>query len=1129
MSPLTFRMTLCVIVYIVYTSLNRAEGASSITPLCGAIDYKPDNRHYARSMTANLNVGEPRTVRLIYFLPNDREYRDDIVQRMKHEILNLQTFYAESMQAHGYDMTFNIETDAQDELVVHRLDGQHSEIHYVDNASKTVRDEIEQVFDVRQNIYFIVFDSSTRGITTGVGRGRVNANGGNRGKTGGTTLIDANYFQNNIKRDKGRTLKGRLKYDKLSAHEIGHAFGLEHDFRSGAYIMSYGTGRGRAIRDATDRDRLSSCNANCLSVHPYFNPNIPTESGDPPTIELTSHDTYPAGSHSIDIQLKITDSDGLHQAILFVKTPEGPLSPGGYPEVKAYRKLIYEKEADVNFEYDGDIPSTIFTRLSMYPTHRIYITAIDVNGDIFKTRFTFSEDPSKQVEYNTPLKISEGTQEIRVDNSYQKLGLPTGARFRIGKGGIRPFSDRTVAFSPDGQYLAVASTVGVWLYDTVNYQEYALMPSQYAITYLAFSPDGSAIVGASSSGNQVWSIITKERIATFRNGGYVVAFSPNGDTIATDGGRKIIIWDVKTERKVIEIDTNNSRGVGIDTISYSHDGALIAGAGRDGLIKLWDVVTGQNIHTFSHESGVQSIAFSPTENILASGSSDATVKLWDAATGAEILAIETLGTVMAVTFSPDGNILAWSDGISDTVNLWDVATQSIVEIHEPDTVFRVDSIALSPDNSTFVTVNPYETVKVRDIATGNTIDLGHKEYRPISFSPDSAMLASGGRREVTLWDVNTGESVANIPVESLAWFVSFLNSNTLAYREWREDFIRLWDVTTQTQVGTIETQYINQHDANLVFSPDKKTLALTAGRTIELWDIATGQNTDTLEGHVAEISSLAYSPDGNILVSTSWDDTVRLWDLTTEQSTVIFEGDSRSDAAFSHDGTILAFSISNVGVILWNMITPGITIIEEDEFLTFLPDSSMMLLRNLIWHDNEGHRESFSIWDAKTATHIATLDSEMFEGWKQPIFLPDGNTLAIIGQDSTVLFDSKVLYDQLPPSAPANVKIANAIQTSLLSNYPNPFNPETWIPFRLAEDATVTLTIYDVDGRVVRGLDIGHQRAGVYETRNKAIYWDGRNDLGERVASGVYFYHLTAKDFLRSPDYSATKRMVILK
>ena len=96
-------------------------------------------------------------------------------------------------------------------------------------------------------------------------------------------------------------------------------------------------------------------------------------------------------------------------------------------------------------------------------------------------------------------------------------------------------------------------------------------------------------------------------------------------------------------------------------------------------------------------------------------------------------------------------------------------------------------------------------------------------------------------------------------------------------------------------------------------------------------------------------------------------------------------------------------------------------------------------------------------------------------------------------------------------------------ETKLLANYPNPFNPETWIPYRLAEDANVLLTIYDSDGRVVRSLDVGHRKAAVYETRDKAIYWDGRNQVGERVASGVYFYHLSVG------DYSATKRMVILK
>ena len=96
-------------------------------------------------------------------------------------------------------------------------------------------------------------------------------------------------------------------------------------------------------------------------------------------------------------------------------------------------------------------------------------------------------------------------------------------------------------------------------------------------------------------------------------------------------------------------------------------------------------------------------------------------------------------------------------------------------------------------------------------------------------------------------------------------------------------------------------------------------------------------------------------------------------------------------------------------------------------------------------------------------------------------------------------------------------------ETELLPNYPNPFNPETWIPYRLAVDGFVTLTIYDPRGRVVRRLDVGHQTASVYERRSQAIYWDGRNEVRDRVASGIYFYTLTAG------DYSATRKMVILK
>ena len=96
-------------------------------------------------------------------------------------------------------------------------------------------------------------------------------------------------------------------------------------------------------------------------------------------------------------------------------------------------------------------------------------------------------------------------------------------------------------------------------------------------------------------------------------------------------------------------------------------------------------------------------------------------------------------------------------------------------------------------------------------------------------------------------------------------------------------------------------------------------------------------------------------------------------------------------------------------------------------------------------------------------------------------------------------------------------------ETALLRNYPNPFNPETWIPYQLAAPAEVTLTIYDMNGKLVRRLVVGHQAAGMYRSRSRAAYWDGRNQLGEPLASGLYFYTLTAGEF------TETRRMLILK
>ena len=134
----------------------------------------------------------------------------------------------------------------------------------------------------------------------------------------------------------------------------------------------------------------------------------------------------------------------------------------------------------------------------------------------------------------------------------------------------------------------------------------------------------------------------------------------------------------------------------------------------------------------------------------------------------------------------------------------------------------------------------------------------------------------------------------------------------------------------------------------------------------------------------------------------------------------------------------------------------------------------------------------------------------------------------VIGPDGNV--ESHTLSSTVTPEDLANAVLSIRLDgigkpnlTQLLQNFPNPFNPETWIPYQLEKSADVVLQIYDTSGRMVRTLDLGLKQQGFYMTRSTAAYWDGRNNMGEHVASGVYFYSL------HTPDFSATRKMLILK
>ena len=161
-------------------------------------------------------------------------------------------------------------------------------------------------------------------------------------------------------------------------------------------------------------------------------------------------------------------------------------------------------------------------------------------------------------------------------------------------------------------------------------------------------------------------------------------------------------------------------------------------------------------------------------------------------------------------------------------------------------------------------------------------------------------------------------------------------------------------------------------------------------------------------------------------------------------------------------------------------------------------------------------------------------DPNVFRKYTKTVILPKGSIPGIWGLQEMLVIDKAgnrithdfteiVRFEVNDAAAAPTLTVRLPLKTGLLANYPNPFNPETWIPYQLANAADVLLTIYAVDGHRVRTLALGHQPAGVYESRSRAAYWDGRNAFGEPMASGVYFYTLTAGDF------TATRKMLIVK
>ena len=619
-------------------------------------------------------------------------------------------------------------------------------------------------------------------------------------------------------------------------------------------------------------------------------------------------------------------------------------------------------------------------------------------------------------------------------------------------------------------------------------------------------------------------------------------FSPDGTTIASGDWQEIHLWDARTGNRIRTLSGHTGS---VYSVVFSPDGSTLASGSYDDTIRLWDARTGNPIRTLSgHTDGVLSVSFSPNGSTLASGSYDDTIRLWDARTGNHVRTLSGhTDSVLSVSFSPNGSTLA-SGSYDDTIRLWDARTGNPIRtLSGHRHTYSVNSVVFSPDGTTIASGSSQDTtIGLWNAYTGNPIRTlsGHTSpLKSVAFSLDGNTIASGSWGEIRLWDARTGNHIRTLSGHT--WDVDSVSfspdGNTLASGSF-DGTVLLWELVPSPT-----------SNATLSLSPTSiQSPAIGQQLTLSL-KIADGENVAGYQTTVSyDTTALRYveSANGDYLSSGAF-----FIPPVAEDNVVTLAASSLADES-NGDGTLatLTFEVITIKastVRLTNVLLtdgsggssvpqienagitepPQLPVDVNQDGVVNIIDLTLVASNFGKTGSNDADVNNDGVVNIIDLTLVAAAFGNTAaapEIWSHHLegtptraevvqWLQEARWLNLT--DPTFQRGIRVLEQLLARLTPK--------ETVLLPNYPNPFNPETWIPYQLAGPADVSIAIYAADGTVVRTLILGHQPVGIYQDKSRAAYWDGRNSLGEPVANGVYFYTLTAGEF------TATRKMLIWK